>query len=60
MAAADPRDGGPSPASPAAAGKSRLWLWVVVAFLVQGAAWTTWFVIASKHQVQEVPLAHGR
>lgn len=35
---------------------SRLWLWFVVAFLLQAAAWTAWFVIASKHPVQEVPL----
>jgi len=35
---------------------SRLWLWFVVAFLLQVAAWTAWFVIASKHPVQEVPL----
>jgi len=35
---------------------SRLWLWFVVAFLVQAAAWTAWFVIASQHPVQEVPL----
>lgn len=39
---------------------SRLWLWVVAAFLLQGAAWTVWLVIASKHRVQEVPLATGR
>lgn len=39
---------------------SRLWLWVVAAFLLQAAAWTAWLVIASKHRVQEVPLATGR
>ena len=39
---------------------SRLWLWFVAAFLIQGAAWTTWFVIASHHKVQEVPLATAR
>jgi hypothetical protein len=36
---------------------SRLWLWFIAAFLLQAAAWTTWFVIASRHKVQEVPLA---
>ena len=36
---------------------SRLWLWFVAAFLLQFAAWTAWFVIASQHKVQEVPLA---
>jgi hypothetical protein len=36
---------------------SRLWLWFVAAFLVQCAAWTAWVTIASRHQVQEVPLA---
>ncbi len=35
---------------------SRLWLWFVAAFLIQGAAWTAWFVLAAKHRVQEVPL----
>ena len=35
---------------------SRLWLWFIGAFLLQAAAWTTWFVIASHHKVQEVPL----
>ena len=42
---------------PVPATKSRLWLWFVAAFLIQGAAWTTWFVIAAQHQVAEVPLA---
>lgn len=40
----------------AAARPSRLWLWFVAAFAVQALAWTTWFVIASKNKVQEVPL----
>jgi hypothetical protein len=35
---------------------SRLWLWFVAAFVLQLGAWTMWFVIASHHQVQEVPL----
>lgn len=42
---------------PAPARKSRLWLWIVVAFVVQIAAWTAWFTIASRHRVAEVPLA---
>lgn len=37
--------------------KSRLWLWVVVAFVVQLAAWGLWLGIASQHRVEEVPLA---
>lgn len=37
--------------------QSRLWLWFVAMFLLQLAAWTAWFVIASKHKVAEVPLA---
>ena len=36
--------------------KSRLLLWVVVAFLIQAAAWTAWFTIAANHRVAEVPL----
>ncbi len=43
--------------NPPAAKPSRLWLWFVAAFAIQAAAWTTWFVIASQHKVQEVPLA---
>lgn len=69
---AEPRRGGPprltandralasGPAgTPAATPKSRLWLWFVAAFLIQAAAWTVWFTIASRHKVQEVPLATG-
>lgn len=41
----------------AVAPRSRLWLWVLVAFALQFAAWTAWFVLASKNPVQEVPLA---
>ncbi len=43
--------------NPPAAKPSRLWLWFVAAFAIQAAAWPTWFVIASQHKVQEVPLA---
>ena len=39
---------------------SRLWLCFVVAFALQLAAWTAWFVVAAHHPVAEVPLAHGR
>jgi len=49
-----------SAASPAAESTpvrpSRLWLWFVAAFALQAVAWTAWFVIASHHRVQEVPL----
>lgn len=41
--------------------RSWVWLAVVVAFLVQIAVWSVWFVIAKRHPVQEVPLAtHSR
>jgi len=40
--------------------KSKLWLFFVAAFALQLAAWAAWFVIASKHPVQEVPLATSR
>jgi hypothetical protein len=36
---------------------SRLWLWFVAAFVVQGLVWTTLFVIAHQNPVAEVPLA---
>ncbi len=35
---------------------SRVWWWVIVAFVVQLAAWTAWFVIAARSPVAEVPL----
>lgn len=48
-----------SSASPPA--PSRLWWWFVLAFVVQLAAWTAWFIIASHHRVEEVPLiTNGR
>jgi hypothetical protein len=37
---------------------SRLWLWFVAAFLLQAAAWTAWFIVASQHRVAEVPLTY--
>jgi hypothetical protein len=37
--------------------KSKLWLFFVAAFALQLAAWTAWFIIASHHRVEEVPLA---
>ena len=40
--------------------KSKLWLFFVAAFALQLAAWTAWFIIASRHPVQEVPLMQGR
>ena len=40
--------------------KSNLWLFFVAAFALQLAAWTAWFVIASRHPVHEVPLATAR
>lgn len=39
---------------------SKLWLWFVAAFLIQIAAWSAWFVIASQNKVQEVPLVKSR
>jgi len=40
------------------AGESRngLWLWVGFAFGLLCAAWVTFFVVAGKHTVEEVPL----
>ncbi|MBL9210068.1 MAG: hypothetical protein JNL92_06345 [Opitutaceae bacterium] len=46
-------------AGPGQTRPSRLWLWIVVAFVIQAAAWTTWFTIAAQHRVAEVPLATG-
>ena len=36
--------------------RSRIWLIVVAGLLLQLAAWTAWFIIASHHPVAEVPL----
>jgi hypothetical protein len=48
------------PKNSPAAKPSRLWLWGLVAFALQFAAWTAWFVVASKNKVAEVPLATTR
>ena len=36
---------------------SRLWLWIVAAFALQGAVWTAWLIFAAHHKIEEVPLA---
>ncbi|KXU36667.1 hypothetical protein AXK11_03825 [Cephaloticoccus primus] len=35
----------------------RLWVWVWLAFALQITAWIFWIKIASRHRVEEVPLA---
>jgi len=37
-----------------------LWLWVLALIALQLAAWTTWFIIAARHPVVEVPLTVTR
>tara|TARA_R110002094_G_scaffold61799_1_gene72326 strand:+ start:196 stop:342 length:147 start_codon:yes stop_codon:yes gene_type:complete len=37
--------------------RSKLWIWIVVAFVLQIAAWTIWLRIAGQNPVEEVPLA---
>ena len=37
--------------------KSKIWLWVVAACVLQVAVWFAWITIASRHRVAEVPLA---
>lgn len=45
---------------PADGGKpSRLWWWIGVMLAIQVTAWTAWFVIASHHPVEEIPLVQG-
>ncbi len=39
--------------------RSRIWVWVVVAFAVQIALWTSWLMFASHHRVQEIQLETG-
>jgi hypothetical protein len=39
---------------------SRLWLWFAAACVLQIVVWGTWITFASKHRVQEVPLATAR
>lgn len=36
---------------------SRLWLWFAAACVLQVIVWAVWITFASKHRVQEVPLA---
>ena len=48
-----------SPSGPQPAGKSRLWVWFVLAFVLQLGAWVAWFVIADQHRVETVPLVSG-
>jgi hypothetical protein len=45
---------GTDPVPPPA--RSYLWLIFVAVFVLQLAAWTAWIIVASKHQVEEVPL----
>ena len=40
--------------------KSRIWLWVVVAFVVQITVWVGLFMLAAHHPVEEVPLRSER
>src|SRR5688572_32706366 len=40
-------------ATPGTPTPSRLWLWFVAAFLIQAAAWTIWFTIASQHRIED-------
>lgn len=38
---------------------SRLWIWVLAAFVLQLGVWTAWIILASHHKVEEVPLDGG-
>ncbi len=58
--AAPPAGEAEQDSGPVSGRKSRLWLWFVAAFVVQIGVWAVWFVIASRHPVQEVPLVHTR
>jgi hypothetical protein len=40
--------------------KSKLWLWVVAAFVVQATVWFFWIRYAAQHRVAEVPLVIAR
>jgi hypothetical protein len=46
----------PATEAPPPRGQSYLWLVFVAAFVLQLAAWTAWFIVASHHRVEEVPL----
>ena len=37
--------------------RPRLWWWIAGAIALHLLAWTAWFTIASRHPVDEVPLA---
>lgn len=39
---------------------SKIWMWVVVAFVVQIFVWVGLFLLAAHHPVEEVPIHDGR
>lgn len=39
--------------------RTKPWLWIILAFVVQLTAWGIWFTLASKNKVAEVPLQTG-
>ncbi len=49
----------PTPGVPPPPGKDRLLWWVAGAFALLITAWATFFVIASRQHVAEVPLERG-
>lgn len=40
--------------------KSKAWLFIVLACVVQATVWTLWIRYAARHRVAEVPLATAR
>ena len=53
-----PSEPGSALSSDAKPRKSRLWLWFVLAFILQLGAWVAWFTIANQHRVETVPLVN--
>jgi len=47
----------PNPEPAPTSGRSYIWLIFVAVVVLQLAAWTAWFIVASHHRVEEVPLA---
>jgi hypothetical protein len=41
-------------------GRAGVLCWTLALFALHLAAWTAWFIIASRHPVAEVPLATAR
>lgn len=57
MKAIDPGPAGEPPARSGASRRGSLWWWIVIAIALQFAAWMVWIIVATRHPIEEVPIA---